>query len=105
MKALIKKEIILISTPFISGVLFIATVFINHGLFDSQIINARQAIGHEMIVFIIGLIALLFLLPLATRWLFKKQWKAALLCVTSAIIFWASIMFGGSQGAAIFYAT
>jgi len=42
MKALSKKEIILISTPIISGVLFIAAVFINHILFDSQIINTRR---------------------------------------------------------------
>jgi len=105
MKALSKKEIILISTPIISGGLFIAAVFINHILFDSQIINARQAIGHEMLFILIGLIALLIQPPLAIKWLFQKQWKPASLCVASAIIFWVSILFGGSQGAALFYAT
>lgn len=105
MKTLSKKEIFLILTPFIVGPLFIVTVYINHALFDNQIINARQAIGHEMLYFLTGLISLLIQVPLVIRWLFKKQWKPALLCVISAIVFWASIMFGGLQGAAIFYAT
>lgn len=105
MKHLSKKEIALILTPIITGVLFIATVFLNHALFDNQIITARKAIGSEMFFFLIGFITTIIQLPFIIKWLYKKQWKLASLCILSSVVFWSSIMFGGSQGAAIFHAT
>ena len=105
MSNLSKKEITIIFTPFIAGAWFVITVFLNHALFDNQIITARQAVGYEWLIFLIGFIAIIVQLPFTIRWLFKKQWKPAFFCVVSATTFWASIMFGASQGAAIFYAT
>ena len=105
MTKLSKKEIALMLTPIIFGLLFVATVFIDHALFKSQVITARQAIGHEMLFFLIGFLATIIQLPIAIMWLFKKRWKSALLCIASAAVFWASIIFGALQGAAMFCAT
>lgn len=101
MKTLSKKEIFIIAAPLISGVLFVAAVYINHILFDNQLINARQAVGHEILFFLTGLVIILVQLPLVIKWLINKQWKPALLCIISAIIFFVCIMFGGSQGKSV----
>jgi len=100
-----KKEIVFIIVPIVTGILFVTTVFLNHVLFDNQFITARQAAGFELIFFLPGFFTTIVQIPFVILWLFKKQWKILILCVASFIVFWGCIMFGGSQGAAIFYAT
>jgi hypothetical protein len=105
MKSLSKKEMAMLISPILAGACFIATVFLNHALFRNQIISVRQAIGHEIFVFLIGLFTIILLFAFSVKWLFKKQWGMVLLCIVGITVFWLSVIYGRSQGAAMFYAT
>jgi len=104
-KALSRKELLLLLLPIICGMLFVTAVFLNQLFFKNQIISTRQAIGYEFIFFLLGFIVTAIQLAFATKCLFNKQWKLVFLCLSSTLLFWAMIIFGRSQGAALFYAT
>ena len=100
-----KKEIALLLTPAIAGLLFIALFFADHALFKNGIISVRQAIGHELLLFFMGLVITITVFFVAMKGLLQKQWLPTIIGSVSIVAFWLCIMFSASQGAAMFYAT
>ena len=105
MNKLSRAEIVILLTPLLTSLLFVMIVPISHWLFQNQIISARQAIGHELIIFGIGLLAIIIMCPLAIKWIIKKRWRLFLFGTVSTALFWIGVAYGRLQGAAMFYAT
>ncbi len=96
---------IVIFAPAVSGLVLLSVVFFNLYLFKAGAIEVRTMLALEVPVLLIGFLSCFVSLIGVVCWLFMKQWRAALYCAASVIVFLASYLVAGVNGGAFLNAT
>ncbi len=91
--------------PAVMGALFPALVKLNHWMFQQSTINARDAIGIEMLFLAICALTVVAQLPLAIVWICKRKWWRLPCILVSVVVCIVLVIVGVQCGAAILYAT
>tara|TARA_R110000751_G_scaffold282208_1_gene385249 strand:- start:1432 stop:1737 length:306 start_codon:yes stop_codon:yes gene_type:complete len=96
---------IVIFAPAVSGLVLLSVVFFNLYLFKAGAIEVRTMLALEVPVLLIGFLSCFVSLIGVVCWLFMKQWRTALYCAASVIVFLASYLVAGVNGGAFLNAT
>lgn len=98
-------DIFIALSPGLTGLGLYGMALLDIALFKSGDISARQAIGHELLFFIFGLLATLFVIARIGFWLKDRKFKLFGLGIVSVLAFFWFFSLAGEQGAAILNAT
>jgi hypothetical protein len=100
-----KKNYAIACCPAVFGLLLLTAAHLDIYLYGKGIISVRQAIGHEALYFLLGVVSALAVFALSIKWLVTRKWLLACFGFISATGFFVFFILAGESGAAILHAT
>ena len=83
---------LIIFLPMTCAVCLLGVSILDIYLFKQHIITARQAIGHELVFYLVGVGSFIVQIAASIRWLLSKKYKLALFSTLTVIAFFVFIL-------------